>query len=96
MPRVPCLNSSIYPPTNGVSLRLSVSAEIQQEKSLQNHLDGIENFDANKLKHADTVEKNPLPTADGTIPMSVQLYGPAVYSTVPIPRPSELAMRGGE
>ncbi|KAF0311058.1 Thymosin beta [Amphibalanus amphitrite] len=39
-------------------------AEIQQEKTLQSHLDGIENFDANKLKHADTVEKNPLPTAD--------------------------------
>ena len=44
---------------------MSAFAEIQQEKTLQNHLDGIENFDANKLKHADTVEKNPLPTADG-------------------------------
>ena len=50
-----------------MAVSVTVSAEIQQEKTLQSHLDGIEKFDANKLKHADTVEKNPLPTADGTL-----------------------------
>lgn len=35
------------------------------EKSQQNLIHGIEGFDATKLKHAQTQEKNPLPDKDG-------------------------------
>lgn len=37
---------------------------IEQEKTQNNLLSGIENFDTNKLKHAETQEKNPLPTKE--------------------------------
>lgn len=37
------------------------------EKTQQNLIHGIEGFDATKLKHADTQEKNPLPDKDGTV-----------------------------
>lgn len=35
------------------------------EKSQQDLIHGIEGFDATKLKHAQTQEKNPLPDKDG-------------------------------
>lgn len=35
------------------------------EKTQQNLISGIEHFDATKLKHAQTQEKNPLPDANG-------------------------------
>lgn len=38
---------------------------IQQEKGKQQLISGIENFDPAKLKHAETLEKNPLPTKEG-------------------------------
>lgn len=37
---------------------------IQQEKGQQQLLSGIENFDTTKLKHAETEEKNMLPTKE--------------------------------
>lgn len=37
---------------------------IEQEKGQQQLISGIENFDTSKLKHAETCEKNPLPTKD--------------------------------
>jgi len=37
---------------------------IQTEKVQQNLLEGIESFDASKLKHTETQEKNPLPTKE--------------------------------
>lgn len=37
---------------------------IQQEKEKNNLINGIENFDAKKLKHTETCEKNPLPTKE--------------------------------
>jgi len=40
-------------------------AAIQQEKGKQQLISGIENFDPAKLKHAETLEKNPLPTKEG-------------------------------
>jgi len=39
-------------------------AAIQQEKGKQQLISGIENFDPAKLKHAETLEKNPLPTKE--------------------------------
>lgn len=39
-------------------------AVIEQEKGQQKLISGIENFDTSKLKHAETCEKNPLPTKD--------------------------------
>lgn len=41
-------------------------AAIQQEKGKQQLISGIENFDPAKLKHAETLEKNPLPTKEGS------------------------------
>ena len=37
---------------------------IEQEKGQQQLISGIENFDTTKLKHAETCEKNPLPTKE--------------------------------
>lgn len=37
---------------------------IEQEKGQRQLISGIENFDTSKLKHAETCEKNPLPTKD--------------------------------
>lgn len=45
-------------------LLLSIIA-IQQEKGKQQLISGIENFDPAKLKHAETLEKNSLPTKEG-------------------------------
>lgn len=39
--------------------------DVATEKSQQNLIHGIEGFDATKLKHAQTQEKNPLPDKDG-------------------------------
>lgn len=39
--------------------------DVATEKSQQNLIHGIEGFDASKLKHAQTQEKNPLPDKDG-------------------------------
>lgn len=39
-------------------------AVIEQEKGQQKLISGIENFDTSKLRHAETLEKNPLPTKD--------------------------------
>lgn len=43
---------------------------IQQEKGKQQLISGIENFDPAKLKHAETLEKNPLPTKEGSYTLS--------------------------
>lgn len=40
---------------------------IQEEKGKQQLISGIENFDPAKLKHAETQEKNPLPTKEGAL-----------------------------
>lgn len=37
---------------------------IEQEKGQKQLISGIENFDSSKLKHAETCEKNPLPTKE--------------------------------
>lgn len=37
---------------------------IEQEKGQIDFISGIENFDSTKLKHAETQEKNPLPTKE--------------------------------
>lgn len=37
---------------------------IDQEKEQLNFINGIENFDSTKLKHTETMEKNPLPTKE--------------------------------
>lgn len=37
---------------------------IQQEKGQQQLIAGIESFDTGKLKHAETMEKNTLPTKE--------------------------------
>lgn len=39
--------------------------DVATEKTQQNLISGIEHFDATKLKHAQTQEKNPLPDLDG-------------------------------
>lgn len=38
--------------------------DIEQEKEKVNFINGIENFDSKNLKHAETCEKNPLPTKE--------------------------------
>lgn len=43
----------------------SASIDVATEKTQQNLISGIEHFDATKLKHAETQEKNPLPDLDG-------------------------------
>lgn len=43
---------------------LSIS-DVASEKTQQNLIHGIVEFDASKLKHAETQEKNPLPDKDG-------------------------------
>lgn len=40
--------------------------DIAQEKGQQQLREGIETFDPANLKHAETQEKNPLPTKEGT------------------------------
>jgi len=42
-----------------------VFAAIEQEKSQQKLVAGIENFDPKSLKPTETLEKNPLPTQEG-------------------------------
>lgn len=49
--------------TNRVSCLAHIA--IEQEKGKQQFISGIENFDPAKLKHAQTLEKNPLPTKEG-------------------------------
>lgn len=44
--------------------------DVAVEKSQQNLIHGIEAFDATKLKHAETEEKNPLPDQEGTYPQN--------------------------
>jgi hypothetical protein len=44
--------------------RLSHLAAIQQEKSQNDLISGIEQFKRTSLKHAETQEKNPLPTKE--------------------------------
>lgn len=39
-------------------------AAIEQERKEVDLINGIENFDSTKLKHTETVEKNPLPTKE--------------------------------
>lgn len=46
------------------SLFLRRITAIQQEKSQVELIDGIEGFNRRSLKHAETVEKNPLPTKE--------------------------------
>ena len=53
-------------------------AAIQQEKGKQQLISGIENFDPAKLKHAETLEKNPLPTKEGTL--HIRNLCPCIYS----------------
>lgn len=45
-------------------LTLFSSPAIQQEKSQAEFIEGIEGFKRTSLKHAETQEKNPLPTKD--------------------------------
>ena len=45
-------------------------AVIAQEKGQQQLRQGIESFDTAKLKHAETQEKHPLPTQEGTAPLN--------------------------
>jgi len=40
-------------------------ADVASEKSQKALLEGVEAFDASKLKHTETQEKNPLPDKDG-------------------------------
>lgn len=42
-----------------------MATAIAQEKGQQQLLQGIESFDATKLKPTETQEKNPLPTKEG-------------------------------
>lgn len=44
---------------------LYFKTDVATEKSQQDLFHGIEAFDATKLKHAETEEKNPLPDQDG-------------------------------
>jgi hypothetical protein len=46
-----------------IILKFNISA-IQQEKGQQQLIAGIESFDPTKLKHAETQEKNVLPTKE--------------------------------
>lgn len=45
-------------------IHFSTFSAIEQEKGQRNLISGIENFDSSKLKHAETQEKNPLPTKE--------------------------------
>lgn len=45
-------------------LTFNLLTVIEQEKGQMNLITGIENFDSSKLKHAETQEKNPLPTKE--------------------------------
>lgn len=47
--------------------------EIAEEKTQKSLFDGIEKFDASRLKHTETQEKNPLPDKDGTFLLHRQL-----------------------
>lgn len=49
---------------------LDVAAE-KTEKAL---IAGIEHFDASKLKHTETQEKNPLPNLEGELRIQLQCY----------------------
>lgn len=42
-------------------------ADVAAEKTQKSLFDGIEKFDATRLKHTETQEKNPLPDKDGMI-----------------------------
>lgn len=46
---------------------------IQQEKEKQELISDIENFNPAKLKHAETLEKNPLPTKEGELEFEVNI-----------------------
>lgn len=45
-------------------LSFRITPAIEQEKEKLNFINGIENFDSTKLKHTETMEKNPLPTKE--------------------------------
>ncbi len=47
---------------------------IQTEKVHQNLVEGIETFDSKKLKHAETQEKNSLPTKEGEYLNKIKFY----------------------
>lgn len=42
-------------------------ADVAAEKTQKSLFDGIEKFDATRLKHTETQEKNPLPDKDGML-----------------------------
>lgn len=44
---------------------LSMVSDVAAEKTQKSLFDGIEKFDATRLKHTETQEKNPLPDKDG-------------------------------
>lgn len=48
----------------------SIFTDVAAEKSQKSLFDGIEKFDATRLKHTETQEKNPLPDKDGN-PLSL-------------------------
>lgn len=54
--------------------------DVAVEKSQQNLIHGIEAFDATKLKHAETEEKNPLPDQEGMYPRNSFILFPFMVS----------------
>lgn len=44
---------------------LYMVSDVAAEKTQKSLFDGIEKFDATRLKHTETQEKNPLPDKDG-------------------------------
>lgn len=49
--------------------------DVATEKTQNALFDGIEKFDATRLKHTETQEKNPLPDKDGKLHTSLNIYG---------------------
>ena len=55
-----------------LSLTFFFKTDIAQEKGQQQLREGIETFDPANLKHAETQEKNPLPTKEGTVYLLIE------------------------
>lgn len=47
-----------------------MNTDVKQEKQHMSLLQGVENFDPTLLKHAETAEKNVLPSAEGYFDLS--------------------------
>lgn len=62
---------------------IAVLSDVAAEKTQKSLVDGIEKFDATRLKHTETQEKNPLPDKDGMHLPGLSIYFCDIFTHSP-------------